>query len=112
MLTLDSLVVAIITGVVTPYMLNPDEWDWQNYAGFFWAVICFFCIIYTFFRLPEPRGRTFAELDVLFEKGIPARKFSTTDVDVYHEHVEDAVMNKFNTVVDPKLAHEGGHAPV
>lgn len=106
------LVVAIITGVVTPYMLNPDEWDWQNYAGFFWAVICFFCIIYTFFRLPEPRGRTFAELDVLFEKGIPARKFSTTDVDVYHEHVEDAVMNKFNTVVDPKLAHEGGHAPV
>ena len=32
-----SLVVAIITGVVTPYMLNPTAWNWQNYAGFFWV---------------------------------------------------------------------------
>jgi hypothetical protein len=32
-----SLVVAIITGVLTPYMLNPTEWDWSNYTGFFWV---------------------------------------------------------------------------
>lgn len=31
------LIVAIITGVVTPYMLNPLEWNWKNYAGFFWV---------------------------------------------------------------------------
>jgi MFS transporter, SP family, general alpha glucoside:H+ symporter len=58
-------IVAIICNTLTPYMLNPSEWDWGNYAGFFWAGICFCSIIYTFFRVPEPRGRTFAELDLL-----------------------------------------------
>ncbi|KAI9898198.1 hypothetical protein N3K66_006558 [Trichothecium roseum] len=94
------LVVAIITGVITPYMLNPGEWNWANYAGFFWAGCCFLCIIYTFFRLPEPRGRTFAELDVLFEREIPARKFAETKVDVWAEHVEGDAVQGFTQVKD------------
>ena len=58
------------------------------------------CIIYTYFRIPEPRGRTFAELDVLFEKRVSARNFSTTQVDVFHETVEDKVMNQYENIVD------------
>ncbi len=58
------------------------------------------CIIYTYFRLPEPRGRTFAELDVLFEKGVSARKFASTEVDVFHEVVEEKVMNQYEDIVD------------
>ena len=54
-----------------------------NYAGFFWGGICFLCIIYTYFRVPEPRGRTFAELDLLFERGVPARKFNSYQIDVF-----------------------------
>jgi SP family general alpha glucoside:H+ symporter-like MFS transporter len=41
------------------------------------------CIIYTYFRVPEPSGRTFAELDLLFDRGVSARKFATTEVDVF-----------------------------
>jgi SP family general alpha glucoside:H+ symporter-like MFS transporter len=70
-------------------MLNPGAWNWRNYAGFFWAALCFLSIIYTYFRLPEPMGRTFAELDLLFEKRIPARKFKQTQVDVFAEEIED-----------------------
>lgn len=99
-LTSYSNIVGIITGVVTPYMLNPDAWNWKNYAGFFWAGICFLCIIYTFFRLPEPRGRSFAELDVLFERKVPARKFHKTKVDVFHEHVEEKVLDQFKQLDD------------
>lgn len=80
-------IVAIINSVLTPYMLNPSAWNWGNFAGFFWAGICFCCIVYTYFRLPEPRGRTFAELDLLFEREIPARKFESTHVDVFTESV-------------------------
>jgi SP family general alpha glucoside:H+ symporter-like MFS transporter len=58
------------------------------------------CIIYTFFRLPEPSGRTFAELDVLFERGISARKFASTEVDVFHETVEENVMNRYEELAD------------
>jgi MFS transporter, SP family, general alpha glucoside:H+ symporter len=84
-------IVAIICNVLTPYMLNPGEWNWGNYAGFFWAGICFCCIVYTYFRVPEPRGRSFAELDLLFERGVSARKFAKTRVDVFEVGVgEDA----------------------
>jgi MFS transporter, SP family, general alpha glucoside:H+ symporter len=80
-------VVGIICSVLTPYMLNPGEWNWGNYAGFFWAGICFCCIIYTYFRVPEPAGRSFAELDLLFERGVSARKFASTKVDVFEDNV-------------------------
>ncbi|RBR25253.1 uncharacterized protein FIESC28_01988 [Fusarium coffeatum] len=89
-------IVGIINAVLTPYMLNPTAWDWSNYTGFFWGGICFLCIIYTYFRLPEPNGRTFAELGVLFEKGVSARKFATTKVDVFHESVDQHILDELN----------------
>lgn len=68
--------------------------------------MCFMCIIYTYFRLPEPMGRTFAELDMLFERRVSARKFATTDVDVFDETVEENVMNQYETIVDAKTSAE------
>lgn len=82
-------IVGIVCSVLTPYMLNPGAWNWGNYAGLFWAGICFLCIVYTYFRVPEPAGRSFAELDLLFEKGVSARKFASTEVDVFGEEVEE-----------------------
>ncbi|TGJ78605.1 hypothetical protein E0Z10_g10158 [Xylaria hypoxylon] len=88
-------IVGIVAGVITPYMLNPTAWNWGNYAGFFWAGACFLCLIYTYFRVPEPAGRTFAELDMLFEKGISARKFAETKVDVFAEQVQGDAMDQY-----------------
>lgn len=88
-------IVAIICNVLTPFMLNPSAWDWGNYAGFFWGGICFCCVVYSYFRLPEPQGRSFAELDVLFERGISARKFASTQVDVFSEEVATNVIDTY-----------------
>ncbi|GLA00200.1 hypothetical protein AnigIFM60653_008258 [Aspergillus niger] len=90
-------IVAIVCGVLTPYMLNPGAWDWGNYAGFFWGGICFLCIVYTFFRVPEPNGRSFAELDLLFERGVSARKFAETQVDVFDETMEHGTVDHYQT---------------
>jgi len=100
-------IVGIICGVLSPYMLNPGAWDWGNYTGFFWGGICFLCIVYTYFRLPEPRGRSFAELDLLFEKGVSARKFATTDVNVFAERVEDSDLVR---IYEEKERAEAGKA--
>lgn len=59
-------VVAIICNVLTPYMINPTAWNWGNYAGFFWAGSCFLCLVYAYFRVPEPSGRTYAEVSPHF----------------------------------------------
>ncbi|KAJ7779749.1 general substrate transporter [Mycena metata] len=87
-------VVGIICSVLTPYMLNPGNWNWSNYAGFFWGGICFLCVIYTYYRVPEPQGRSFAELDLLFEKRISARKFASTRVEVFADVRDDDFKEK------------------
>ncbi|KHO00457.1 MRT, a raffinose family of oligosaccharides transporter [Metarhizium album ARSEF 1941] len=74
-------IAGIVTNIMTPRMLNPSAWNWGAKAGFFWTVTCLACAIWTYFRLPEPKGRTYGELDVLFENGISAREFSSTPVD-------------------------------
>jgi len=51
--------------------------------GFFWAATAFIIMVWAFFRLPEVKGRTYEELDILFEDRISARKFSKTFVDAY-----------------------------
>jgi SP family general alpha glucoside:H+ symporter-like MFS transporter len=75
---------SIVGNVLTPRMLNPGAWNWGAKAGFFYAGTCFLCFVWAFFRLPEPKGRTYGELDILFEKRIPARQFSSTVVESYH----------------------------
>lgn len=68
---------------------------------------CFLSLVYTWFRIPEPSGRTFAELDVLFEHRVPARKFATTKVDVWHEEVADAgVMHNYQETVVAAQAND------
>ncbi|KAE8371141.1 major facilitator superfamily domain-containing protein [Aspergillus bertholletiae] len=79
-------VVCIISNLITPRMINPTAWGWGTNSGFFWAGSCFLCAMWTCFRLPEPKGRTYGELDVLFEKRISARKFKTTYIEQFNNH--------------------------
>jgi SP family general alpha glucoside:H+ symporter-like MFS transporter len=72
----------IVVNVLSNYQLSPTAWNWGAKTGFFWAGSCVFCITWVFFRLPEPKGRTYGELDILFEQGVPARKFKSTTVDI------------------------------
>ena len=49
--------------------------------------------------MPEPTGRTFAELDLLFERRISARKFASTDIDAFAETVDDDLMDKYQAQI-------------
>lgn len=74
-------IVGILTNIMTPRMLNPSALGWGAKSGFFWASTCFLCAVWTYFRLPEPKGRTYGELDFLFEHGVSARRFKSTNVE-------------------------------
>ncbi|KAJ5382409.1 Major facilitator superfamily domain general substrate transporter [Penicillium concentricum] len=82
-------VCSIVSGIMAPYMINPTAWNWKAKAGFFWAGSCLLCFVWTFFRLPETKGRTFAELDILFERGVNARKFANTSVDLFSHAIHE-----------------------
>ena len=68
-------VSAIACNILTTQQLNPGAWDWGARAGFFWAGCILVCAGWVFWRLPEPKGRSYAELDLLFERRVSARGF-------------------------------------
>ncbi|GAA5901848.1 hypothetical protein JCM6882_008688 [Rhodosporidiobolus microsporus] len=86
-----------------PYFLNENELNWRGKTGFFWGGMCALCAVWTYFRCPEPKGRTYGkfldipscpphlthllthtgELDVLFHNRVSARMFHKTAVDQF-----------------------------
>jgi SP family general alpha glucoside:H+ symporter-like MFS transporter len=75
-------IVSIVSNILMPQMLNPAAWDWKGKTCFLWAGTCFCCLVWCYFRLPEPKGLTYMELDVLFEKKASARKFRKFQVNL------------------------------
>ncbi|RMJ17590.1 hypothetical protein CDV36_002710 [Fusarium kuroshium] len=75
-------ITAIIANAITPYQLNPTAWNWGAKTGFFWAGGCLISVVFAYFFVPEPKGRTSAEMDILFEKRISPRHFAEAEVDL------------------------------
>ncbi|DAA79096.1 TPA_exp: putative MFS alpha-glucoside transporter [Trichophyton benhamiae CBS 112371] len=67
--------LGIVMTVAIPYMINPDAANWRGKLGFFFGGLATICFIWTFFRVPETKGRTYEELDIMFERGVSTRKF-------------------------------------
>ncbi|KAF6800132.1 alpha-glucosides permease mph2 3 [Colletotrichum sojae] len=61
-------------GILQPKMLAPGDWNLKGKTAFFWAVLATLTLVWGFFRLFETKGRTFGEMDVMFQKHISARK--------------------------------------
>ncbi|XWW96022.1 hypothetical protein V2A60_003992 [Cordyceps javanica] len=70
----------VVTMVVMPILLNSEKANWGGKTGFLFGGISFFCFVWCFFRLPESQGRTYEELDILFQRRVPARKFARYDL--------------------------------
>ncbi len=63
-----------------PYMLNSDQANWRGKAGYLFGGVSAACFAWCWSRLPETRGRTFEEIDVLFERKVPALEFGSYDL--------------------------------
>lgn len=75
----------ICVAQLVPRMLQAQAWGWGARACMFWLGTCTIAFIYCYFRLPETKGRTFGELNILFENKVPARQFAGTKVDEFAE---------------------------
>lgn len=89
----------IIWGAVIPYIFNPTEADLKGKAAFIFVFTGALCVVYVFFRMPELKGRTQEELDILFAGKVKARDFSKTVVNAYQEDLNKTKTN-FRVVKD------------
>ena len=76
----------LVTNTITPRMLSTDAWNWGARGALLYLGTCFLVTVWCFFRLPETRGRSFGEIELLFEKNVPARKFASAEVNQFALH--------------------------
>jgi SP family general alpha glucoside:H+ symporter-like MFS transporter len=87
-------IVAVVANTLQPYFMNPLQWNLKGYTGFIWGSTCFLTLLWAYFRLPETKGKTFEELDMLFAQNVPAKKFATYEIDAFDEEVRTTVVPK------------------
>ncbi|KAL1861768.1 hypothetical protein VTK73DRAFT_6918 [Phialemonium thermophilum] len=64
------------------YMLNPTGGNLGGKCGYVWAGTGFVCFVLAWIWLPEMKGRSYREIDILFRRKVQARKWKKTVVDV------------------------------
>ncbi|KIW69256.1 hypothetical protein PV04_05141 [Phialophora macrospora] len=81
------LASGLVTSTLQARFINPTAWNWRGQTAFFWMGTNLLSLAWTYFRLPEPKGLTYADMDVLFENRVSARKFRKVPVDPYSSNI-------------------------
>lgn len=63
-----------------PYLLNPEFANLGSKVGFIFGTTAFFAALFTWFCIPECKGRTLEEIDRLFLDKVPVRKFRDWEI--------------------------------
>ncbi|PBP16517.1 hypothetical protein BUE80_DR012722 [Diplocarpon rosae] len=64
------------------WMLNPTGANLGGRCGYVWASTGLVCLVTAYFYLPEMKGRSYREIDILFTRKVPARQWKKTVIDV------------------------------
>ena len=77
--------VSVLDTVAETYLINPTAANLKGKTAFVWFATCFCTLIWAIFRLPEVKGLTYEELDILFERRTLAWKFKSTKINAVEE---------------------------
>ncbi|KAF3229988.1 hypothetical protein TWF192_007049 [Orbilia oligospora] len=75
-----GLVSNLISGsvaIVLPYVYNPDSGNFGGKTSFIFAALCGISFVVTIFAVPEMKGRSAEEIDIMFEARLATRKFKS-----------------------------------
>lgn len=74
-----NAVINVACAVGIPYAINPDQGNMRGKLAFVFFGASIPCLIWCFLGLPETKGRTFEELDIMFQRKIAVKEFATYD---------------------------------
>lgn len=70
---------------LSSYMLNPTGGNLGGKCGYVWAGTALICLVMSYIWVPEMKGRSYREIDILFRRRVPARKWTKTVVDIHDD---------------------------
>lgn len=59
--------------------INPDQGNLRGKMGYVFGGLATISLVWSYFRLPEFKGRTYEDLDIMFARGVKARDFKGYD---------------------------------
>ncbi|KEZ40912.1 hypothetical protein SAPIO_CDS7913 [Scedosporium apiospermum] len=68
-----------------PYLVFSDYAGLDSKVGFIFGSFCFLALLFTFFFVPECKGKTLEEVDALFHNGVALRNFGRAGA-LEHQH--------------------------
>uniref|UniRef100_A0A060TJ03 ARAD1D51040p n=1 Tax=Blastobotrys adeninivorans TaxID=409370 RepID=A0A060TJ03_BLAAD len=81
--------LSMMWSFVLPYIFNPNAANLGAKVMFIFAAFCIISLPYIYFCHPETAGRSFEEIDELYSKHVPARKFSSFITDVNRARLDE-----------------------
>lgn len=89
--------LAWLVSYTTPYFINPEQLNWGPNYAYIWGATCVILGVWSWAFLPETKGRSLEQIDELFRKKVPSRKFRTFAVESQN--------------IDDKYKQSGDHSP-
>jgi SP family general alpha glucoside:H+ symporter-like MFS transporter len=76
---------ATLVSQVIPVLINPSSVNLGAKIAFVFFAPSLLICIYLYFCFPEMKGRSYLELEEMFQKRIPARQFESYNCDVHFD---------------------------
>ena len=73
-------VFGTLMNVCIPYLVNPDKANLRGKVGFIFGGLCGLGTVWSWLYVPELKGRTFAEIDWLFQNDVSPRRMGGYDI--------------------------------
>ncbi|EEB93139.1 hypothetical protein MPER_08249, partial [Moniliophthora perniciosa FA553] len=89
-------------GYATPYLVNkePGSAGLESKVFFIWGTTCFCCIIFTLFCVPETKGLSLEQIDLMYQHTVPWRAAKYRAMLVAEDiHVSDSAKNQGKEIV-------------
>ncbi|RAK97661.1 putative sugar transporter [Aspergillus ibericus CBS 121593] len=74
-----NVVSNFVVNFTIPYLVDEEYADLESKVGFIFGSISVCAFVTTYLFVPECRGKTLEEIDVMFKSGVKLRKFGSTD---------------------------------
>ncbi|KAI6782355.1 uncharacterized protein J7T54_008441 [Emericellopsis cladophorae] len=69
--------MALAVNLIVPYMVNLDQGNLQGKVGFVFGGLGVLATVWAWFYVPELKGRTFDEIDTMFQARVPPHKMGS-----------------------------------